>query len=138
MRISDWSSDVCSSDLRVLDVLLPPPKDFGEASSQRQNESSAARQVFRKQLREGKLDDKEIEIKLVNPTANMQLMGPPGMEEMTQQLQSMFANLGQNQTRARKMKIKDAFRQLTDEEAAQLVDEEAIRPEAIRNAEEIG
>src|SRR3546814_12202308 len=68
----------------------------------------------------------------------MQLMGPPGMEEMTQQLQSMFANLGQNQTRARKMKIKDAFRQLTDEEAAKLVDEEAIRAEAIRNAEENG
>src|SRR3546814_9875270 len=99
MRISDWSSDVCSSDLRVLDVLLPPPKDFGEASSQRQNESSAARQVFRKQLREGKLDDKEIEIKLVNPTANMQLMGPPGMEEMTQQLQSMLANLDRKSTR---------------------------------------
>src|SRR3546814_11727704 len=99
MRISDWSSDVCSSDL---------------------------------------LDHKEIEIKLVNPTANMQLMGPPGMEEMTQQLQSMFANLGQNKTRARKMKIKDAFRQPTDEEAATHVDEEGIRDEVIRNAEQNG
>lgn len=127
-----------AAEERVLDVLLPPPKDFGEASSQRQSESGAARQVFRKQLREGKLDDKEIEIKLINPTANMQLMGPPGMEEMTQQLQSMFANLGQNQTRARKMKIKDAFRQLIDEEAAKLVDEEAIKTEALRNAEENG
>ncbi|NKF20709.1 ATP-dependent protease ATPase subunit HslU [Solimonas sp. C16B3] len=123
---------------RVLDVLLPPPKDFGEASTQRQSENSAARQVFRKQLREGKLDDKEIEVKLSNPTANMQLMGPPGMEEMTQQLQSMFANLGQQQTRSRKMKIKDAFKQLTEEEAAKLVDEEAIKTEAIRNAEENG
>ncbi|NGY05534.1 ATP-dependent protease ATPase subunit HslU [Solimonas terrae] len=127
-----------AAEERVLDVLLPPPKDFGEASSQRQSESGAARQVFRKQLREGKLDDKEIELKVSAPTANMQLMGPPGMEEMTQQLQSMFANLGQNQTRARKMKIKDAFRQLTEEEAAKLVDEEAIKAEAIRNAEENG
>jgi len=127
-----------AAEERVLDVLLPPPKDFGEASSQRQSENGAARQVFRKQLREGKLDDKEIEIRLAAPTANMQLMGPPGMEEMTQQLQSMFANLGQNQTRARKMKIKDAFKQLTDEEAAKLVDEEAIKTEAIRNAEENG
>jgi ATP-dependent HslUV protease ATP-binding subunit HslU len=123
---------------RVLDVLLPPPKDFGEASTQRQSENSAARQVFRKQLREGKLDDKEIEVKLSSPTANMQLVGPPGMEEMTQQLQSMFANMGQQPTRARKMKIKDAFRQLTDEEAGKLVDEEAIKTEAIHNAEENG
>src|SRR3546814_18581419 len=66
---------------RVLDVLLPPPKDVGQASSQRQNESSAARQVFRQQLREGKLDAKETEIKLVNPTGNMQLMGPQVTEE---------------------------------------------------------
>ena len=98
---------------RVLDVLLPPPKDFGEASPQRQQESGAARQVFRKQLREGKLDDKEIELKLSGPSAaGVQLMGPPGMEEMTQQLQSMFANLGQDKTRTRKLKIRDAMKLL--------------------------
>ncbi len=124
---------------RVLDVLLPSPKDFGEASPQRQQESGAARQVFRKQLREGKLDDKEIELKLSTPgAAGVQLMGPPGMEEMTQQLQSMFANLGQGNTRTRKLKIRDALQQLIEEEAAKLVDEEAIKVDALKNAEENG
>ncbi len=127
-----------AAEERVLDVLLPPPKDFGEASTQRQSESGAARQVFRKQLREGKLDDKEIELKLAQPNAKMELMGPPGMEEMTQQLQSMFANMGQGQAKTRKLKIRDALNQLTDEEAAKLVDEDAIRTEALRNAEENG
>ncbi|MFA5941062.1 MAG: ATP-dependent protease ATPase subunit HslU [Sinimarinibacterium sp.] len=123
---------------RILDVLLPPPKDFGEPSPQRQQESSAARQVFRKQLREGKLDDKEIELKLSAPSTRVELMGPPGMEEMTQQLQSMFANLGQGRSKTRKMKIGEALQQLVDEEAAKLVDDEAIKVEALRNAEENG
>jgi ATP-dependent HslUV protease ATP-binding subunit HslU len=127
-----------AAEERVLDVLLPPPKDFGEPSSQRQQENSAARQVFRKQLREGKLDDKEIELKLSQPMPRVELMGPPGMEEMTQQLQSMFANLGQGRAKTRKMKIKDALQQLIDEEAAKLVDEEAIKTEALHNAEENG
>jgi ATP-dependent HslUV protease ATP-binding subunit HslU len=122
----------------VLDVLLPPPKDFGEPSGQRQHENSAARQVFRKQLREGKLDDKEIELKLSQPMPRVELMGPPGMEEMTQQLQSMFANLGQGRAKTRKMKIKDALQQLIDEEAAKLVDEEAIKTEALHSVEENG
>jgi len=127
-----------AAEERVLDILLPPPKDFGEASPQRQSENGAARQVFRKQLREGKLNDKEIELKLASPAGNVQLMGPPGMEEMTEQLQSMFAGLGKGQGRTRKLSIKDALVQLTDEEAAKLVDEDAIKTEAIRNAEENG
>ncbi|MEQ1438822.1 ATP-dependent protease ATPase subunit HslU [Fontimonas sp. SYSU GA230001] len=127
-----------AAEERILDVLLPPPKDFGEPSPQRQQENSAARQVFRKQLREGKLDDKEIELKLSAPSARVELLGPPGMEEMTQQLQSMFANLGQARSKTRKMKIREAFQQLVDEEAAKLVDEEAIKAEAVRNAEENG
>ena len=127
-----------AAEERILDLLLPPPKDFGEPSPQRSSENGAARQVFRKQLREGKLDDKEIELKIAVPAGNLQLMGPPGMEEMTQQLQAMFANLGPNASKPRKMKIKDAFKQLTDEEAAKLVDEEAIKTEAIHNAEENG
>jgi ATP-dependent HslUV protease ATP-binding subunit HslU len=127
-----------AAEERILDVLLPPPKDFGEASPQRQQESGAARQVFRKQLREGKLDDKEVEIKLNQATPRVELMGPPGMEEMTQQLQSMFANMGQNRAKTRKMKIGEALRELVDEEAAKLVDEEAIKTEALRNAEENG
>jgi ATP-dependent HslUV protease ATP-binding subunit HslU len=127
-----------AAEERVLDALLPPPKDFGEASEQRQTENSAARQVFRKQLREGRLNDREIEIKLSAPSPRVELMGPPGMEEMTQQLQSMFANLGGGKTRSRKVKIADALKQLADEEAARLVDEEAIRAEALKNAEENG
>lgn len=127
-----------AAEERVLDALLPPPKDFGEASESRQQENSAARQVFRKRLREGKLDDTEIEIKLNAAAPNVQLMGPPGMEEMTQQLQAMFAGMGQGKTRSKKMKIAEAMKQLTDEEAGKLVDEEAIKTEALHNVEENG
>jgi ATP-dependent HslUV protease ATP-binding subunit HslU len=127
-----------AAEERILDVLVPPPKDFGEASEHRQSENGAARQVFRKRLREGKLDDTEIEIKLnaINPT--MQLMGPPGMEEMTQQLQGMFSQLGQGKSKAKRMRVQDALRQLTAEEADKLLDEEQIKTNALRNAEENG
>ena len=131
-----------AAEERVLDVLLPPPKasgfDGAEPSEQRQQESSSARQVFRKKLREGQLDDKEIDVKLRQPAAKMEIMGPPGMEEMTSQLQNMFSNLNTGKTQSRKLKIKDAMRELTDEEAAKLVDEEAIRAEAVRNVEDNG
>ncbi|HVT36743.1 MAG TPA: ATP-dependent protease ATPase subunit HslU [Nevskiaceae bacterium] len=128
-----------AAEERILDVLLPPPKDFGEASPQRQSENGAARQVFRKQLREGKLDDTEIEIKLAAPNARVELMGPPGMEEMTSQLQSLFANMNNGgKQKTKKMKIKEALAQAVEEEAAKLVDEEAIRVEALRNVEENG
>jgi ATP-dependent HslUV protease ATP-binding subunit HslU len=127
-----------AAEERILDVLLPPPKDFGEASPQRQSESTAARQVFRKQLREGKLDDKEIEIRLSATVPRVELMGPPGMEEMTSQLQSMFAGLNQGKQKTKKMKIAEAFKQAADEEAAKLVDEEAIKAEALRGVEENG
>jgi ATP-dependent HslUV protease ATP-binding subunit HslU len=111
---------------RVLDALLPPPKDFGEASPVRASENTAARQVFRKQLREGKLADKEIEIKVNSPAARLEFMGPPGMEEMTGQLQQMFQNLGGGKARTRKLKIGEALKEITDEEAAKLIDEEAV------------
>ncbi len=137
MRQHRGSAEAAAEE-RVLDVLLPPPQDFGEPSSTRQSENGAARQVFRKQLREGKLDDKEIDIKLSGATPNVQLMGPPGMEEMTQQLQSMFSNLGGGKPQTRKMKIRDALRQLTDEEAAKRVDEDAIRNAAVQRVEEHG
>ncbi len=127
-----------AAEERVLDALLPPPKDFGEASDVRQTETGAARQVFRKRLREGKLDDTEIEIKLSGLPPNVSLMGPPGMEEMTQQLQSMFTQMGSGKTRTKKIKIADAMKQLTDEEAGKLVDEEAIKTEALKNVEENG
>ncbi|MEN8665209.1 MAG: ATP-dependent protease ATPase subunit HslU [Polycyclovorans sp.] len=127
-----------AAEERVLDVLLPPPQDFGEASSARQSENGAARQVFRKQLREGKLDDKEIEIKLSSMPANVQLMGPPGMEEMTQQLQQMFANAGGGRPKTKKMKVREAYRQLVDDEALKMVDEEAIKTEAVYRVEQDG
>jgi ATP-dependent HslUV protease ATP-binding subunit HslU len=127
-----------AAEERVLDVLLPPPRDFGEASSQRESENTAARQVFRKRLRENKLDDSEIELKLQAAPPNMQIMGPPGMEEMTSQLQSMFKNMGGGQQKTRRLKIKEAMKLLTEEEAAKLVDEEAIRIEALKNAEDNG
>ena len=127
-----------AAEERVLDALVPPPKDFGEASENRQTESGAARQVFRKRLREKKLDDTEIEIKLSGAAPNVSLMGPPGMEDMTQQLQSMFSQMGGGKTRTKKMKIADAMKQLIDEEAGKLVDEEAIKTEALRNVEENG
>jgi len=123
---------------RVLDALLPPPKDFGEPSPARQSETSAARQVFRKQLREGKLDDKEIEIRLTGPASRLEIMGPPGMEEMTGQLQDMFKNLGGGKARARKLRIGEALKQLLDEEAGKLIDEEAVKLEALKNVEENG
>jgi ATP-dependent HslUV protease ATP-binding subunit HslU len=123
---------------RVLDVLLPRPADFGEPSATRASENSAARQVFRKQLREGKLDDKEIEIRLAAAAPNLQIMGPPGMEEMTSQLQSMFQGLGGGAPRTRKMRIAEAMKQLTDEEAGKLIDQEAVKAEALANVQENG
>jgi ATP-dependent HslUV protease ATP-binding subunit HslU len=127
-----------AAEERVLDALLPKPTDFGEASSQRENENGAARQVFRKKLREGKLDETEIELKLASTPAQMQIMGPPGMEDMTNQLQNMFKSLGQGQQKTRKLKIRDALKLLIDEEGGKLVDEEAIRAEALKNAEDNG
>ncbi|HEX7382646.1 MAG TPA: ATP-dependent protease ATPase subunit HslU [Nevskiaceae bacterium] len=127
-----------AAEERVLDTLLPKPRDFGEASAQRESESGAARQVFRKRLREGKLDDTEIEISVSAVPTHMQIVGPPGMEEMTSQLQSMFRSLGSNQKKTRKLKIKDALKLLTEEEAGKLVDEDAIRVEAIANVENNG
>ncbi|MDR3417806.1 MAG: ATP-dependent protease ATPase subunit HslU [Nevskia sp.] len=127
-----------AAEERVLDVLLPQPRDFGEASAQRESENSAARQVFRKRLREGKLDDTEIEIRVQATPAQMQIVGPPGMEDMTNQLQNMFKNLGGGQQKTRKLKIREALKLLLEEEAAKLVDEEAIRIEALKNAEDNG
>ena len=127
-----------AAEERVLDVLLPPPKHFGEASEQREKENSSARQVFRKKLREGELDSREIEIELRQPNARMEIMGPPGMEEMTNQLQNMFSSLSPGKQAKRKLRIDEALKALTEEEAARLVDEEAIRAEAIRNVEQNG
>ena len=121
---------------RILDVLVPPAKDgWGQVET---NNDSTARQAFRKKLREGALDDKEIEIEVAGMNIGVEIMAPPGMEEMTSQLQSMFQNLGGQKTKARKMKIKDAFKQLIEEEAAKLVNPDDLKQEAIEAVEQNG
>ncbi|WP_435247944.1 HslU--HslV peptidase ATPase subunit [Vibrio sp. nBUS_14] len=125
---------------RILDALLPPARDAWGQNEQSTEEttSSNTRQVFRKKLREGKLDDKEIEVDVAAPQMGVEIMSPPGMEEMTNQLQGMFQNLAGDTKKKRKMKIKDAFKALTEEEAAKLVNQEELKESAIFNAENNG
>jgi len=118
---------------RILDVLVPLP--LGEA---RRDDESAARQKFRKKLREGQLDDAEIEIQVAAPAPTMEVMAPPGMEELTQQIQSMFANMGQGRQRSRKLRVREAFKMLVDEEAAKLVNEEELKTRALAGVEQNG
>jgi ATP-dependent protease HslVU, ATPase subunit len=122
---------------RILDALLPPPRDFND-DSQRTDADSSTRQLFRKKLREGELDDKEIEIDLRSSSAGVEIMAPPGMEEMTSQLQSMFSNLSSDKRKTRKMKVADAMKRVKDEEAAKLVNEEEIKQKAIQAVEQNG
>ncbi|CUA83002.1 ATP-dependent protease HslVU, ATPase subunit [Gulbenkiania indica] len=132
-----------AAEERILDVLLPRPRQpagffGGEPAVAEKPEDTATRQKFRQMLREGKLDDREIEIEVALPVSQMNIMGPPGMEEFTSQLQSMFQGLGAGKKKAAKMKVAEAFRQLIDEEAAKLVNEEDIKLEALQNVEQNG
>ncbi|WP_066457451.1 ATP-dependent protease ATPase subunit HslU [Castellaniella caeni] len=120
---------------RILDALLPPPRN---ASGEPEREENNTRQVFRKRLREGKLDDTMIDIEVAQAPAHMEIMAPPGMEEMTEQLRGMFAGLSQGKTKARKLSVKEAFRLLTEEEAARRINEEEIRTQAVALAEQHG
>ncbi|AXA94850.1 ATP-dependent protease ATPase subunit HslU [Massilia sp. YMA4] len=122
---------------RILDILLPPPRDFGfrEAS---EPAADGTRQTFRKRLRMGELDDKEIEIELAEPSPQMEIMAPPGMEEMTEQIKSMFSGVGGGRKKARKVKIREALKLLVDEEAAKLVNEDEMKQKAIQNVEQNG
>ncbi|MEZ2720280.1 ATP-dependent protease ATPase subunit HslU [Paenalcaligenes hominis] len=120
---------------RVLDALLPPARN---AIGEPEREESTTRQTFRKRLREGKLDDTEIDIEVAQAMPQMEIMAPPGMEEMTEQLRSMFAGLGQDKTKSKKMKVKEAYKLLVEEEAAKRVNEEELRTAAVRNAEQNG
>jgi len=127
-----------AAEERILDILLPPARDFSADDTEEKDENPT-RQKFRKKLREGDLDDKEIEIEVSTPQMGVEIMAPPGMEEMTNQLQGMFQNLGSNQTkRTRKMEIKHAFKLLIDEEAANLINEEEIKEDALTNVEQHG
>ena len=120
---------------RILDALVPPARD---SYGQPEREENTTRQVFRKRLREGKIDDTEIEIDVAQTMPQMEIMAPPGMEEMTEQLRGMFAGLGRDKTKKRKLKVKEAFKLLTEEEAAKRVNEEELRAAAVHNAEQNG
>lgn len=125
---------------RVLDILVPPARDFGfhvEAAEDNAPDGNT-RQTFRKRLREGLLDDREIEIELAEAAPQMEIMAPPGMEEMTEQIKSMFSGIGSGRKKARKMKIKDAMKILIEEEAAKLINEDELKHKAIANAEQNG
>jgi ATP-dependent HslUV protease ATP-binding subunit HslU len=109
-----------------------------EPASKPAEDESGTRQKFRKRLREGELDDREVEIEVSTPQAHMEILAPPGMEELTQQIQGMFQNLGGARKRPRKMKIREAMKILTDEEAARLVNDEDLRAKALSNVEQNG
>ncbi|MCV6604300.1 MAG: AAA family ATPase, partial [Porticoccaceae bacterium] len=130
-KVQQRASD--AAEERILDILLPPAR----GTQAEEEKESGTRQVFRKKLREGKLDDKEIEIE-VNAALGVEIMAPPGMEEMTSQLQGMFSNLGANKTKKTKMPVSKALVMLRDDEAAKLVNEEEIKSRAIEAAEENG
>ena len=127
-----------AAEERVLDALLPPPSGGVGFTSDAEPADSDTRQKFRKMLREGKLDDKEIEIDIQALPVGVEIMAPPGMEEMTSQLQGMFQNLGGNHSKTRKLKVKEAFRHLTDEEAAKMLDEEELKTQALTAVEQHG
>ena len=120
---------------RILDALLPPPRN---AEGEPDSTDSSTRQMFRKKLRQGELDDKEIDIELAQVAVGVEIMTPPGMEEMTNQLQNMFANLGQGKTKQQRLTIKEARKLLQDEEAAGLVNEDEIRSKAVTAVEQTG
>ncbi|WP_417344837.1 HslU--HslV peptidase ATPase subunit [Ferrimonas sp.] len=124
-----------AAEERILDALLPKPKD--EWSHDNKTDS-ATRQTFRKKLREGQLDDKEIDIDVAQSAAGVEIMTPPGMEEMASQLQSMFQNLGNQPSKRRKMKVRDAMKLMIDEEAAKLVNPEELKEKAIEAVEQNG
>ena len=133
-----------AAEERVLDALLPPARGGGGAgflsgeAEAAAPQDSATRQKFRKMLREGSLDDKDIEIEVALPGMQAEIFAPPGMEELTNQIQGMFQNLGGGKKKARKLKIPEALKLLTDEEAAKLVNDEEVKLDALKNVEQNG
>lgn len=118
---------------RILDILLPPAR-----GGDPELEDNSTRQAFRKKLREGKLDDKDIEVDLADAPMGVEIMTPPGMEEMTSQLQNMFSNMGSQKTKKHTLKVKDALRQVRDEEASKLVNEDELKARAVEAVEQNG
>ena len=123
---------------RILDCLLPPAREVTTGEYSRADQDSVARQKFRKKLREGDLDETEIEIDIAQGGAQFDVMSPPGMEEMADQIRTMFVNIGKGQTSKKKMKVKDAMRLLVDEEADKMVNEDDVRREALEAVEQTG
>ena len=122
-----------AAEERILDALLPPARDIEESDKQTQT-----RQIFRKKLREGELDEKEINIELSDAAAGIEIMAPPGMEDMTNQLQGMFSNFSKDKKTSRKLMVKEAFKQVKDEEANKLINQDDLKAEAIQAAEQTG
>jgi ATP-dependent HslUV protease ATP-binding subunit HslU len=128
-----------AAEERVLDALLPKPRMMGFSTDEpAQPRDAETRQKFRRMLRAGELDDREIEIEVRAMPMGVEIMAPPGMEEMQQQLQSMFQNLGGNRTRSRKVKVREAQKLLAEEEAAKLINEDELKVKALANAEQNG
>jgi len=128
-----------AAEERILDVLLPAPREVGFGAPQAATEAeSATRQKFRKKLREGELDDREIEIEVAAVRPQMEILAPPGMEDLTSQIQSMFQNLGGGRRKMRKMRVREAMKALTEEEAARLINDEDLKARALRNVEQNG
>lgn len=122
---------VDAAEERILDAMLPPARGEEETNT-------TTRQVFRKKLREGNLDDDEIEIEIEAPKVSMEIMAPPGMEDMTSQLQDMFSSMAPSKSKPKRLKVKEALKRLTDEEAAKLINEDDLRSQAVRAVEQTG
>jgi len=135
-QVRDRAMDAAED--RVLDALLPPARTGVGPGETAASEQNSTRQKFRKKLREGQLDDKEIDIEVALPAAQMEILAPPGMEELTQQIQGMFQNLGGGRKKTRRMKIADAMKALADEEAARLINDEEVKAAALKNVEQNG
>ncbi len=133
-KVRDRAAD--AAEERILDVLLPPPREVDLHDLQPTD--SAARQKFRKMLREGRLDDREVEIEVSLSPAQMEIMAPPGMEDLTSQLQGMFQQLSGTRRKVTKMRVADALKALTDEEAAKLLSDDDIKARALANVEQNG
>jgi len=127
-----------AAEERILDALLPPARSPGFYAEESAATDNGTRQKFRKKLREGELDDKEIDIEVAAPAMQAEIFAPPGMEELTQQIQGMFQNIGGGKKKSRKLKIKEALKLLTDEEAAKLVNDEEVKLEAVKAVEQNG
>jgi len=135
-RVQSRAEDAAED--RILDVLLPPAREVGFGVTEVRAPEGAARQAFRKKLREGQLDEQEIEIEVSGPNIGVEIMAPPGMEELTSQLQGMFQGMGARRPRKRKLKVREAMKLLTEEEAARLINDEDLKAQAVERVESQG